>query len=324
MIVLVVPEPMSWVEPLERTLAAKATTFSPGTVHVASRAIGALWARARTDRRMWLRFARRRLVDHLASQWLPPEVRTVIAPSGGAERVFALAKQRGCQTVLVHDLPCMRELQEDLDEAARRYPDCAFLRRFRAPRSLLARQEAERVLADRVLVRGAYAGRLLVTRGIAPERIERIPTPPEPPGSRTTAPPVRAFTATRGTLLLAGLAAARGGSNEAMQALERRPHLTLLVRPGEGTEPPELLSHPQVRVASRSEREQLAGVDAVLAPAWCESHPVEVELAAALGVPVIGTTRAMGDVVPAQTVEPGDAHGLGLAIDSAMLVKLAR
>jgi len=56
-------------------------------------------------------------------------------------------------------------------------------------------------------------------------------------------------------------------------------------------------------------------VDAVLAPAWCESHAVEVPLALARGIPVIGTLRAMVDHAPSATVEPGDVHALGLAID---------
>jgi hypothetical protein len=308
-IVLVLPEPAPWAQPLVASLGGRVEVFSPRAVHLASRAIGALWARDYTDRRMRIRFARRALIDRMAARWLPRSARMVIAPSGAAERVFALARARGCETRLVHDLTCMRELHEDLDEAARRYPECGFLRRFRAPRALLTRQETERVLADRVMVRGAYAARLLQTRGVPGDRIERIPQPPE---RRPASPRVP----TQGTLLLAGLAAARGGTNEALQALERRPHLTLLVRPGEGTEPRRLLSHPQVRIATRREREELDGVQAVLAPSWCESHAVEVPLAAALGVPVIGTARALGDVVAAHTIEPGDSYALGLAIDA--------
>jgi hypothetical protein len=303
---------------LGRILFPDAIRFSPGVVHFASRAIGALWARSRTDRRMKIRFARRRLVDHLAAAWLPRQARVVVAPSGGAERVFAVAKERGLSTVLVHDLPCMRELQEDLDEAARRYPDCAFLRRFRAPRELLTRQEAERVLADQVLVRGRYAEQLLIERGVAASRIVRL-TDPRPAGTAQPAAKGQERAHPRGgrlTLLLAGLATARAGTNEALHALERRPDLTLLVRPGEGTEPLRLLAHPQVRIASVQERKQLAGVDVVLAPAWCESHPEEVVLAFARAIPVVATTRAAGDGVPTHTVEPGDTYALGRAIDA--------
>jgi len=317
MIVVVVPEPMPWEAELRRTLPDDTVVFSPGVVHLASRAKDALWSRARTDRRMWTRFARRRVVDVLAARWLPREARVVYAPSLGAERTFAVARQRGVETVLIHDLPCMRELHEDLDLAARRYPDCVFLRRFRAPRAVLAQQEVERVLADRVMARAGYASELLRARGVTEERLVPLSERPHP-GVHASAPARTGRGGGSATMLLAGFAAARSGSNEALQALERRPHVTLLVRAGEGVEPRRLLAHRQVRIATIAERQELSGVDAVLAPSWCESHPMEVARAFAGGVPVIGTRRAMGGRTPARAVEPGDAQGLGLAIDAVL------
>jgi hypothetical protein len=116
--------------------------------------------------------------------------------------------------------------------------------------------------------------------------------------------------------LLAGLAAARGGTHETLAALEGRPHLTLLVRPGEGTEPSSLLAHPRVRIASRSALERLEGVDAVLAPAWCETYPREVPLAIERAVPIIGTLRAVAREQATHVVDAGDASGLGAALDA--------
>jgi hypothetical protein len=308
-IVLVLPEPASWAAPLRASLGA-VTLFSPPFVHVAGRAIGKLWARSRTDRRMLVRFARRAVVDRLAALWLPRDARVVVAPSCGAERVFAVAKQRGCETVLVHDLPCLRELHEDLDTASRRYRDSKFLRRYRAPRRTVVRQETERVLADRVLVNGACAENILAARGIAKERMQRlVETTPSlaPRARRTVAAPA---------LLLAGLAAARNGTHEALSAIDGRPDLTLLVRPGEGTEPLGLSSHPRVRAASKRVLETLEGIDGVLAPAWCESYPREVRLALAAGIPVIGTRCAVGDHPGARVIERGDERALRLAIDA--------
>jgi hypothetical protein len=200
-------------------------------------------------------------------------------------------------------------MHEDLDAAARRHPDSKFLRRYRAPRTTVVRQETERVLSDRVLVNGAHAEAILGARGIAKDRMRRLPeTTPSVTlaARRAVAPP---------TLLLAGLAAARNGTHEALAAIDGRPDLTLLVRPGEGAEPPRLSSHPRVRAASTEELETLDGIDGVLAPAWCETYPREVRLALAAGLPVIGTRRAVGDHPGARVIERGDERGLRLAID---------
>jgi len=260
---------------------------------------------------MSTRFAERGLVDALAARWLPRQARAVYAPSGAAQCVFAVAKSRGIETILVHDLPCMRQLHDDLDVASRFHPTATFLRRFRASRADLVRQEAEEVLADRVLVRGVYAEGLLRSRGVCAERLV------EPAGADRAPAAHRSGSAGRRTLLLGGLAVARAGTHELLAAIEGRPEVTLLVRAGEGTEPKNLLSHPRVRVATRDEHEQLAGVDVVVAPAWCETYPVEVGLAHARGIPVVATVRAAGFIPPTHVVEPGDAQGLGIAIDAA-------
>jgi hypothetical protein len=265
-----------------------------------------MWARGATDRILALRFARRRLVGELAARVLPRDIAAVYAPSGAAERVFALARRRGIKTVLVHDLPCLRELHADLDLAAERFSECVFLRRFRATRAEIVRQETERALADEILVRGAHARAIVIERGAEPSRVRRLP-------EKTPAPRRRAEIARAPTLLLAGYAAARSGTNEALALLDELPDATLLVRAGEGTEPARFLRHPRVRVSTALERRELRGVSAVIAPAWCESYPPEVALAHALGVPVVGSLRAMG-FAPATLVERGDTRALVRAV----------
>ena len=62
---------------------------------------------------------------------------------------------------------------------------------------------------------------------------------------------------------------------------------------------------------------RLAGVDAVIAPAPCESYPAEVPRAAVLGIPLIATRRAAGPVdllTAGAEVEPFDVEGLIAAI----------
>jgi hypothetical protein len=282
------------------------------------------WAGARADRRLVSRFARRRLAGLLAARWLPEEAQLVIAPSLAARRVFAAAARRGASCVLVEDLPGIRGLHLDLDRAAARQPGDAFLRRFRAPPRIVAAQEAERALAQLLLVRSRHALEERLAAGFDRECVLPLPEPPRPESSRggrgpdaaRGKPPLPAGppgpAAHRPTLLLAGLATARSGLEQALDAAARIPGAVLLVREGEGA-PRDLLRRPGVRRASAGEREGLEGVDVVLAPALCEGHPPEVRAAAAAGVPVVATRRAAGFVDLARAgreVEPGDAEGL--------------
>jgi hypothetical protein len=294
---VVAPEPSPWLAPLLRRSLGSAEVFSPRALHVAASVASRAWARGAADRILALRFARRRLVGELAARALPRDATTVYAPSGAAERVFAVAKRRGIETVLVHDLPSLRELHEDLDLAAAKFPDCRFLRRFRASRDEIVRQETERALADRILVRGAYARTLVSSRsgavvGLLHEDAPRrcMQTTPKSP-----------------TFRLAGFAAARNGTNEALAMLDAIPDATLLVRAGEGTEPARLLAHPRVRRATDHD-----AVSAVIAPAWCESYSPEIAVADGLGIPIIATERALG-FARGTVVAPGDVAALTAA-----------
>ena len=178
------PLPRLWAALRRRTLPDQEgprLTWLPGWVAV--EAAARLWSRGRTDRQMTARFALRALVDRAAAAWLPAGVSALYAPSCAAQRSFAVARARGLATALVHDLPLLRRLHEDLDQAARVHPQAAFLRRFRASPAALRRQEREYVLADQVLVRGGFAEGLLRERGL---RVDLLPGPPPTPA----APPV--------------------------------------------------------------------------------------------------------------------------------------
>jgi len=291
---VVAPERSPWLEPLRRSMPCR--VFSPHVLHVAAGVASRAWVRGAADRILALRFARRRITGELAARALPHDATTIYAPSGAAERVFAVAKRRGIETVLVHDLPSLRELHEDLDLAAARFPDCRFLRRFRASRDEIVRQEAERVLADRILVRGAHA-RALVTSRSTTAIVERLAEDAPRTSARATpsAP----------TFLLAGFAAARNGTNEALAMLDALPRATLVVRAGEGTEPERLLSHPRVRAATGG----FGAISAVIAPAWCESYSPEIAAADVIGVPIIATERALG-FARGTVIAPGDTNAL--------------
>jgi hypothetical protein len=278
-----------------------------------------LWAGRHTDRLMAARYARRRATDVMAAWWLDHlrlDIRLVVAPSLSARRTFAAAAAQGLPRLLVEDLPGLREFHDDLDRAARRWPDAQLLRRYRAPAPVVARQEAERVLADLIVVRGRFAERQRRARGLGAKRIVVVPPAERGVGSGVDR---HAFQRRAGpTILLAGVAAARNGVFEALEATRMVPDATLLVRAGEGAEPAALLANPQRRCASAEARDGLAGVDLVLAPAWCECYPPEVPLAARLGLPVVASARAAGAVELSRAgaeVEPGDIPAIARAID---------
>jgi hypothetical protein len=281
------------------------------------------WAGARADRKLAARFGLRAAVDHMAARWLATRgrsVRVLVAPSCAAQHGFAAVAQQGGAGFLIEDLPDIRGLHADLDAAARVHPGCAFLRRYRASRAVIVRQEAERALAGTLLVRGLYARRERERMGHELARVLALPGARDAgaAGAGAHAGPQTGAGAGRKRVLLAGLAAARHGTVEALAAVAARPHLTLLVRPGEGMEPANLLAHPQVAVAGPEQRRHLRDVDLVLAPAWCETYLDEVATAATLGVAVVATPRAAGWVTPAPELAPGDVEAVGMAIDRAL------
>jgi hypothetical protein len=305
---------LSWTR---RQIALDATSFQPGWMGV--EAVLGLWAGRRTDRLMAARYAKRRATDRMAAFWLDHlriDITLVVAPSLSARRTFAAAAARGLPRVLIEDLPGLRELHDDLDRAARRWPDSHLLRRYRAPAALVACQEAERVLADLLVVGGRFAEQRRRARGLGRERIAILPGAGQGAGVGADR---QVFNDRAGpNILLAGSAAARHGVFEALEATGMIPGATLLVRPGEGAEPAALLVSPQVRLSSEEERERLSGVDLVLAPAWCECYPPEVPLAARLGLPVVASGRAAGAVELARAgaeVEPGDVPAMARAIE---------
>lgn len=255
------------------------------------------WARDRTDRRYAADFAMRALID----TWSAAQVRrlrpdTVIACSLAARRTFAAARAIGARTVLVLDLPVFRVLHRDLDRAAAYWPERAFLRRYRAPSWAIARQEAERVLADRILVRGPYARAACIADGIAESRLELLPLPAPPAIARPPAP--------TGRIRLAGLAAARHGIDTALAAA-RLLGKTLVVRVGEGTEPADLAREPDVATDT-------GDVDAIICPAVCETYAPELR---ATAVPVIASPMASRD---GHGPDPYDARALAAAIARAL------
>lgn len=338
MLAIVAPEPVDWLAPLCDELASsgqairvfapwavrgRAPGFFPAAIarfwerRVLAQAAYAqpawlvgdallrAWSGTNVERVMRARVWRRRAADRLAARWLPDDAVLVIAPALGARQTLARAQSRGQRTALVEDLPSLRELHADLDLAAARWPDCRFLRRFRAPADWVAEQEAERVLADVLLVRSAFAERL--RRGHHPRVVGLRPRAEVGVRVAIQSPPR--------TVLLAGTAAARHGSNEILAALEKRSDVTLLVHPGEGMEPTDLLQRSKIRAATLAERSTLAGVDCVVAPALCESHLPQLARAAALGVPIVATDRAAG-FVDATLVPVGDIAALASALDA--------
>lgn len=263
-----------------------------GPVSIVDAALRA-WAGERTDRGYHAQFLLRLAID----RWCARQVRArapkvVIASSLAARETFAAARELGARCVLVLDLPLLRPLHRDLDRAATRWPERAFLRRYRAPSWAIARQEVERVLADLILVRGPYARALCLADGIPSSRLAALPLPP---------PPVIAAPSRRtGRVRLAGLAAARHGIDTALAAA-RALEVTLVVRVGEGSEPAELTRLPGVATDD-------APCDAVICPAICETYPPELR---AIDLPVIASPMASVD---GSGPDPYDARAFAEAI----------
>ena len=260
----------------------------------------AAWTAGRTDRRYRSMMWRRRAVAAIAARALGG-VDRIIAPSLAALEPFAAAGP-DVERVLIEDLPGLRQLHVDLERAAARHPDCGFLRRYRAPDDQIVRQETEAVLADRVIVRGHLAAGRHREKARLASRYR-----PRPGGQ-----PIAA-----GEIVLAGLAAARHGSCEVLEALEALPDLRVVFRTGEGVEPPALLHHPRARGLAGPV--DIRGAAAVIAPSWVETYPTELACAAALGIPIIATRRAaglLGDAELAAVIEPGDGAGLITALSA--------
>lgn len=262
------------------------------------------WAGDATDRGYLAELARRAAVD----AWAATEIRrrrprVVVASSLAARRSFAAARAIGARTVLVLDFPLLRALHRDLDRAAAVWPERRFLRRFRAPAWAIARQEAERVLADLVIVRGAYAHALCLADGIPEARLARLPER-RAPSSATAPPSTAAPRSATGRLRLAGLAAARHGVDTALAA-SRMLGMTLVVRLGDGSEPGDLASQPGVATDD-------GPVDAILCPAICESYPPELRTQS---IPVIASPFASGD---GRGPDPYDSRAFAQAIAAAL------
>ena len=246
-------------------------------------------ARADAARRLRARFALRVRSGGLLKR-LVRRYERVIAPSTAALELFSEARALGVQTVLVEDIPDMRGLHRDLDAAAARHPSAALLRRFRAPSELVARQEQERLLADRRLVFSAL--------GLARD--------PGAEAFRANIVQARAR-ASRGpgAVLLAGPPLARAGVIEASRACQLA-GLRLVARGCETRDAP-------VQGATAQEL-ALHGIAAVVAPAWAESWPGLTVEAARRGIPVVATAQGAG-LAPYEAVACGDVDALAAALE---------
>lgn len=246
-------------------------------------------AGADAPRRIQARLAWRKAAGAWAAQALPQGTEVVYAPSFSARRLFSAAQAQGARTCLLEDMPDLRRLGVELDQASAAHPRATLLRRHRASAADLATQQAERELADRLYV--PNPDRVQVARPCQP--FPRAVHPPPRPRKVTSSAP---------RVLLSGVPVARSGTHEALAAVEALPHLTLLLRASERTEPPELLQHPRVRLATPEEL-RLEGVDAVIAPSWVQSEHPLLDDALARGLVVVATKRAAGW----RTLAPGAA-----------------
>jgi hypothetical protein len=289
---VVAPERAPWVAPLLETLGPEVRLVAPWSLPW--RVVGRL-ARVQSNA-IAARLRLRSGFDRLVAQWLrfAPEFDEVYAPSLGARHVFAATRAK---TVLIDDLPGLRELHRDLDLAALALPHCSFLRNHRASQAAIIAQEQERVLANRALTTGHLASRRLVASGLARESISALPV--------TCAQRALTYAPDSNTVLVAGGVASRYGLEVAVRALGG---FELVAARGDGAHVPSL---DHVRAIDPTTPLSVA---AVVAPAWVECAPPEVSAAIAAGIPVIGTTRALGWHRSGVTIiAPGDVAALEAA-----------
>lgn len=268
------------------------------------------WMRAAgrsAPRRIQARILWRQAVGAWAASRVPESCTHLYAPSFAARRAFSAAQSMGAQTHLLEDLPDLRRLGVELDQASAAHPSAALLRRHRARGEDLATQQAERELAERIYVPSE-------DRMVAGKECLPLPRTPRPQGAST-----ERLASSAPTVLLSGVPVARSGTYEALAALEDLPHCTLLIRPSEVTEPPELLLHPRVRLATPAEL-QLQGVDAVVAPSWVQSVHPHLELASALGLPIVATRRAAAwlQLSPDRLLAQPDGEALAQALAASL------
>ena len=273
--------------PLKRFIAQRTANEARGAMgFTALEVFARLYSRGQRDKIFQSQFGLRQAASIWAARTSEVQGATcILAPSLSARRPFAA--NSSAEAVLLLDLPLFRTMHEDLDRAAAAHPDCAFLRRYRAPGWAIVEQECEIAMANRIVVRGRFAQQELIKLGVPPERITMAEVPHTRVRPRRTRVPGELH------VLLPGLAAARHGTEQVLAALNARPWLRIALRPGEGAEPASLIKHPQVRLAHAA---SLCEVDALLAPSLCEAYFPEVRIAAASGIPVIATMRAAGAV----------------------------
>ncbi|MDP3231599.1 MAG: hypothetical protein Q8N26_02395 [Myxococcales bacterium] len=305
---VIAPEPAAWVEPLIESLPRGETVVfapwrqSPRAWRVARGLARRTAAAVGGGAELALSLELRRAFDAIVSTKTFGHVTHVFAPSLSALRVFA--KARHAERVLLLDLPLLRHLHADLDAAALAVPTAAFLQNYRAKASFVVRQEEELVLASRVLVTSRLTRQRLRKRGVASERLGVLPMPARP---RKVL-----YEPTSPHVLLAGTTASRFGLEVALAAIEQVPGVVLCARRGPGSSE-SMLRHPRLRLFEH----EAPAVRAVIAPAWVESFCAETGAAAAAGLPVVATDRALGWLEQHRNVTVmgcGDVEGLRHAI----------
>ncbi|MBL8924291.1 MAG: hypothetical protein JNJ54_35915 [Myxococcaceae bacterium] len=310
---VIAPEPAPWVAPLLESMncadVALVAPWASGAIaglrpltlpgwrvlRAVGRRAGAVLGGG-ADLALGLRI--RQAVDEAVAALLPRTVRAVFAPSIGAHRVFARTPR--AEHVLLMDLPVLRQLHADLDDAAEVLPRATFLENYRAPRALLVRQEEELVLASRVLVTSRYARQRLRSRGVPPARLGVLSMPAR--ALQLTPAPASP------NVLLAGTTASRCGLELALEAIEQTRELVLWARRGPGSSAA-ALRHPRLRLVEGAP----PPVRCVVAPSWVEAHAPEAAAAVAVGVPLLATERALGFAEQGRAVtlmRPGDVARL--------------
>ncbi|WP_064746503.1 VanW family protein [Lysobacter antibioticus] len=199
----------------------------------------------------------------------------------------------------------MAALQDELDRAVRRHPQCASLRDFRADPQLIEDEwqgllGAQAWLSPHAQVLELAGARANALPWVLPPALQRVP--------RAAGAPPR--------VLFAASALARKGIHELLEAL-RGDEVEILLPPGDserGLDPGRARLR---RVAGYAQG--LSEADAVALPAWVEHQPRALLSAIASGIPVIATPACgLGEALRWRRVEAGDAEGLRRAVRDAL------
>jgi len=244
----------------------------------------------------------RRLAQAYARSLRPEHVRLLV-DQGLLPRLELLGALAGREVVVLATSLPMAEIETRLDAAAKRWPDEASLRDYRAPPDIVAAEARALARAECVVTPHGEVAQVLGARGVRVERLDwqRPATRRAPAGDACAEPRV----------VFAASSLARKGAREMAAALAGMPSCRVrIVGNVQGW---------RGRLPEPWQGDPLADASVVALPAHVEHAPRLLLRALALGLPVVATPACGLPKQPGlRLVPPGDVEALREALIDAL------